>query len=129
MNVILPLLSTVTPPVIDVQPSDQCGPATFSATFEVETTGEGMLSYQWFGPRGVLTNMSSKIEGSDDVHLMIFNVSKTDVGNYQVVVTNRFGATVTSNMAFLQICKLCTSSGMNIIRTCFVCVDYHKTYN
>ena len=66
-----------------------------------------MLSYQWFGPRGVLTDMSGKIEGSDDVLLMIRNVSMADVGNYQVVVTNQFGATVTSNMASLQICKLC----------------------
>ena len=129
MNVILPLLSTVTPPVIDVQPSDQCVSAMFNAIFKVEATGEGMLSYQWFGPRGVLTDMSGKIEGSDDVLLMIRNVSKADVGNYQVVVTNQFGATVTSNMASLQICKLCASSGTCIIRTCFVCVDYHKTYD
>ena len=103
-----PLL--VTPPVIDVQPSDQCVPAMDSAVFEVEASGEGVLAYEWSGPNGSpLVDMAGKIEGSDDEHLVILNVAAADVGSYQVVVTNEFGATVTSNMVSLAICKLYSS--------------------
>ena len=102
-----PLLpSTVTPPMIDTQPSDQCVPMTLSAVFDVVASGEGVLTYQWFGPSGQLADSPGKIEGSDDEHLVILNVVMDDEGDYHVVVTNNFGGMVTSSMASLEICKL-----------------------
>ena len=101
------LLSAVTPPVIDVQPSDQCVPLMVSAVFQVEASGEGVLSYQWVGPNDVsLSDIPGKISGSDDKTLVILNVAATDVGNYQIQVTNNFGTSVRSSVASLSICKL-----------------------
>ena len=114
MTMILLLLFTVTPPMIATQPSDQCVPVMLTAIFEVAVSGEGVLTYQWFGPSGSLRDTASKIEGSDDGFLVILNVAAADEGDYHVVVTNNFGAMVTSSMASLAICKLYLLCGQTL---------------
>ena len=74
-----------------------------TATFTVEATGEGLLSYQWFGPGGnALTDVDGDIEGSNSSTLQIINVESGDAGDYTVVVTNSAGSVI-SDAATLSI--------------------------
>ncbi|XP_064388185.1 CUB and sushi domain-containing protein 2-like [Halichondria panicea] len=91
-------------PAIDVQPSDvNTAEAGGTATFTMEASGEGLLSYQWFGPgRDALTDVDGDIEGSNSSTLQIINVESGDAGDYTVVVTNSAGSVV-SDAATLSI--------------------------
>ncbi|XP_064407688.1 obscurin-like [Halichondria panicea] len=91
-------------PAIDVQPSDvNAAEAGGTATFTVEASGEGLLSYQWFGPGGdALTDVDGDIEGSNSSTLQIINVESGDAGDYTVVVTNSAGSVI-SDAATLSI--------------------------
>ena len=67
-------------------------------------SGEG-LTYQWFGPGGVvLSDVSGEIAGATTATLQIFNVQSDDVGRYQVQVSN-VGGSVNSEFASLTISK------------------------
>jgi hypothetical protein len=63
------------------------------AQFNVAATGDEPLSYQWYGPSGLL---------EDDTlsQLIITSASATDVGNYYCTITNVCGS-ATSNSATL----------------------------
>ncbi len=101
-------LSLCTAPAIDVQPSDVNAEADGTATFTVEASGEGLLSYQWFGPGGnTLTDVDGHIEGSNSSTLQIINVESGDAGDYTVVVTNSAGS-VDSDAATLSIGEMHT---------------------
>ena len=97
-------LPLCTGPAIDVQPSNvNATEAGGSATFTVEASGEGLLSYQWFGPGGdALTDVDGDIEGSNSSTLQIINVESGDAGDYTVVVTNSAGSVI-SDAATLSI--------------------------
>ena len=101
-------LSLCTAPAIDVQPSDVNAEAGGTATFTVEASGEGLLSYQWFGPGGnTLTDVDGHIEGSNSSTLQIINVESGDAGDYTVIVTNSAGS-VDSDAATLSIGEMHT---------------------
>ena len=96
-------LPLCTGPAIDVQPSDVNAETGGTATFIVEASGEGLLSYQWFGPGGdALTDVDGDIEGSNSSTLQIINVESGDAGDYTVVVTNSAGSVI-SDAATLSI--------------------------
>ena len=59
---------------------------------DVLATGLLPLSYQWYGPEGVLSN-GGKVSGSTTANLIIANVDPGDEGNYWVSVTNLYGGT------------------------------------
>jgi hypothetical protein len=50
------------------------------------------VSYQWYGPDGILTN-GGKVSGSTTPNLVIANVDPSNEGNYWVSVTNLYGST------------------------------------
>ena len=75
-----------------------------SATFTVIASGEE-LTYQWFGPDGsTLSDIPGKIAGASTPSMQIFNVQPSDVGNYQLRVSNAAGV-VNSNVVTLSIGK------------------------
>ena len=59
---------------------------------DVLATGMPPLSYQWYGPDGVLTN-GGQVSGSTTANLVISNVDPSNEGNYWVSVTNLYGST------------------------------------
>ena len=70
----------------------------------MEASGQG-LTYQWFGPGGVtLSDQTGKIVGATSATLKIFNAQQSDIGDYQVRVSNAVGS-VTSNIVALTISK------------------------
>ncbi len=98
------------PPEIDIQPVDQqvvagalvsttgtnemVEPAT-SVSFEVTAGGPPPLSYQWF------FNGASVVGATTNL-LTVTNVQLSDVGNYEVVVSNPNGS-ITSSVAGLSV--------------------------
>ncbi|MFM2295150.1 MAG: hypothetical protein RLZZ350_1563, partial [Verrucomicrobiota bacterium] len=83
------------PPAITAQPVSQAALATSNATFTVTATGTATLAYQWrFNGAG--------ISGANNSSLTVSNVNQTNVGNYDVIVTNNFGA-LTSSVAALTV--------------------------
>jgi hypothetical protein len=83
------------PPIITNQPVEQIAAQGGSAAFTVGATGQSPLAYQWI-------QNGSAISGASSSNLFLPDVQAVNAGNYQVVVTNLFGA-VTSSVAQLTI--------------------------
>lgn len=82
-------------PRINKQPESVSISLGFPAQFNVEASGEGPLTYQWFKNGNTLSTQTQP-------SLDIANVQNTDAGTYAVVVSNPFGS-VTSNAATLTL--------------------------
>jgi len=80
---------------IAAQPQPQAVCAGQNASFTVNASGSGTLTYQW--RRG-----ASDLPGATAATLNLSNVSAADAGSYTVVVTGSCGA-VTSNAATLTV--------------------------
>jgi len=81
------------PSTITTQPANS--PMTLaglSAAFTVNATGSPPLSYQWYGPNGLLTN-GGDISGANSQTLTVSPVSFGDAGNYSVAVINSYNTT------------------------------------
>jgi uncharacterized delta-60 repeat protein len=86
---------TVLDPAITGQPADQTAFTGQSATFSVQAAGTTPLSYQW-RKGGV------GLSGETLASLTLNNLQLSDAANYDVIVTNGFGA-VTSSVAVLTV--------------------------
>jgi len=78
------------PPVIEAQPTNQTASAGNSVEFSVVAAGSGLLSYQWLFQGGDLP-------GATNDTLILNNVQLSQAGDYSVLVTNAFGAVLSSN--------------------------------
>ena len=87
-------------PSITSQPQSQTTYFGATAVFSVTAGGTGPLKYQWrFG--GTLLSDGGQFTGSATNALNIANVQPANIGNYQVIVTNNYGA-ITSSVAALN---------------------------
>jgi hypothetical protein len=77
------------PPTITAQPQDLTLPAGTNATFIVVASGSPTLRYQW---RFYDLNLAGRTQAS----LILTNVQSGNAGPYTVVVTNDFGAVISS---------------------------------
>lgn len=84
----------VTDPVINSQPVSRAVYAGRSVTFNVSATGTAP-AYQW-------RKDGEKLDGATAVSLTLSNVQRSDIGGYDVVVSNVFGS-VTSAVANLSV--------------------------
>jgi len=92
--------SNTAPPSISSQPTNQPLVLGGTATFAVVATGTAPLSYRWFKDGlGLVDN--GRIVGSRNSVLTISSLQSSDVGDYQVVVSNTLGS-VTSAVASLS---------------------------
>jgi len=87
-------------PVIVTQPANATNTAGTKAMFSVRATGTG-LGFQW-RKRGVNLADGGNIAGSFTTALAVFNVTASDVGGYDVIVSNVSGC-VTSAVAVLTV--------------------------
>ncbi len=89
------------PPQIISQPQTYAWTNSGTANFSVVASGTPALVYQWLfngtnlvdGPSG----SGSTISGSTTTNLMITGLTTSDLGNYQVIVTNDYGSVTSSN--------------------------------
>jgi hypothetical protein len=98
-------------PTISTQPQSQTAVVGGSAAFDVDASGSGQLSYQWWGNLTSLAN-GGRISGADTSTLTITSLSTNDFGLYYVVVTNGFGS-MTSAVAPLSVTNVGQPIAMN----------------
>ena len=94
----LTAFSVVAGPAITTQPNAQTVTASESATFSVIATGTPAPTYQWRKAGVALTGNATATTAT----LILNNVTPSDAGTYDVVVTNSAG-TVTSTSAALTV--------------------------
>jgi glucose/arabinose dehydrogenase len=82
--------STNTAPLIVNDPQSQTISLGYPVTFYVTASGNNPLNYQW-------RKGTSNIPGATGTSYTIPSVAFADSGNYNVVVTNSFGSTTSSN--------------------------------
>ena len=97
---------TVTDPILDphisTQPVSRTNLAGTTATFQVVATGTPALTYSWRKGGDILFN-GGNISGADTDTLTISPVSTSDQGDYDVVIVNGIGSTITSSLASLTV--------------------------
>ena len=73
----------------------------------VITENTTKLTYQWQKDGLHITEMEGKFEGVNTANLTIKNARNIDEGSYRCVISNGSGGNnLTSNKAFLDVCKL-----------------------
>ena len=85
-------------PTITTQPASKTVNPGVNTAFTVAATGSGALSYQWRKNGANLSN-GTKYAGVTGTTLTITNVQQTDVGNYNVNVTDANGTTASASAA------------------------------
>ncbi|MDB6028696.1 MAG: hypothetical protein JWM68_4919 [Verrucomicrobiales bacterium] len=83
------------PPQIASEPANRTNLIGTIATFSVSATGPSPLTYRW-RKGGVALNNAGTISGVTSNLLRITSVSLTNAGSYDVVVSNRYGITVSA---------------------------------
>jgi len=94
-------LTVLLPPTIASQPASQSVLLGGNATFSSTAAGTAPLNYQWYFNGTPLAD-DGHISGSTGTNLSLTGVSAADVGSYQLVVTNNYGAD-TSAVATLTV--------------------------
>jgi len=91
-------------PTIVSQPVNETLPIGDTANFAVSVTGYLPLDYQWYFNTNVanLLTPASLLPGATNVNPMSGPVIPSDVGNYQLIVTNAYGS-ATSIVATLTV--------------------------
>lgn len=76
-------------PFFDQEPVNVTNTVGSTVSFSALAVGTPVLSYQWFFNKGSLL-------GATNAALTFTNVSSTQAGNYQIVVTNTYGSATSS---------------------------------
>jgi hypothetical protein len=93
-SVTITVTSSVTAPSISTQPSSVLAPVGSSASLTVAASGSG-LSYQWY-------RNGTPVSGATSATYSVSAVATTNIGAYDVVVTNA-GGSATSNTVDLYV--------------------------
>ena len=88
-------------PAISTQPVSLTSPAGSNVVFSVTTGGALPLHFQWQF-NGVNLADGGRVTGSVGTNLEVQTITAGDAGNYDIVVTNLYGA-ATSDVATLQV--------------------------
>lgn len=94
-------LTVFIPAGIAVQPTNQSALLNTNVLFTATATGQGVLYYQWYF-NGTLIAGSDSFTQNGLVTLYLQNVSTSQAGSYQFVVTNNYGS-ATSAVATLTV--------------------------
>ena len=96
-----PVITLLSAPVITNQPQSMIAPVGNMASFTISAAGSAPLSYQWQMNSGNLTD-GGNIFGSATNTLTIGNLTTTNAGSYDVIVSNAYGS-VTSSVVVLTV--------------------------
>lgn len=83
------------PPAIVTEPKSISGISGGSASFVVGVTGTSPMAYQWLFDQSPLNGRTNKV-------LQLDSLTKSQAGDYQVIITNAYGA-ITSAVASLVV--------------------------
>jgi len=86
------------PILITQQPQPSAIPRTSNATFQVTAEGLGPISYQWLFK-------GAEIAGATSASVLITNAQLAQDGLYSVIVSNSYGAVVSSNAALVVLVR------------------------
>jgi hypothetical protein len=95
------LASSNSPPAILAQPESLTVGGGATAIFSVTAIGTPSLDYQWQRNRANLSN-NGNANGITTATLIISNVAVSDLGSYQVVVSNAFGSVTSSIVTLVE---------------------------
>jgi uncharacterized repeat protein (TIGR03803 family) len=87
---VIPLASADGPPIIAAQPSNQVSLQGGAATFSVLSAGQLPLLYQWQFD-------GSNLDNATNATLVLTNLTNSQAGAYDVIVSNSLGLTISSN--------------------------------
>jgi large repetitive protein len=114
-------------PVITIQPLSQLDCEGASVNFTVVATGSG-LTYSWQYKRPVdssyttIISNSTTVDNFDEYKITIRNVGGTQFPNgtqFQVIVSNSSGCSVTSNAATLSVNEIVSLTGATTTTQCY----------
>lgn len=143
--------NTAVPPTIIVQPSGQAVNVGSTATFNVQASGSGTLSYQWFRVPYSSTQVSNPTSGApiSGATSSSYTVPKTsttqsnDGDSYFVVVKNAYGTAVSNRVVLAtgpgivvqinqqpqaQYIATGTLASFSVTATCTGCIPAYKWY-
>jgi DNA-binding beta-propeller fold protein YncE len=86
--------TTIIPPFITSELTNQTIPAGINVTFSPGVTGGAPFAYQW-------NSNNVAIPGATNANFTLINVSLSDSGNYSVLVTNSYGSALSSNAVLI----------------------------
>ena len=87
----------VDPPTITAQPADQLDVAPGAdATFTVQATGAGTLTYQWQRNSVDIANAADTYSGAATATLTVLTANEEDEGAFRCVVSNSGGSTTSA---------------------------------
>ncbi|HSA02016.1 MAG TPA: immunoglobulin domain-containing protein, partial [Candidatus Paceibacterota bacterium] len=89
-------------PIITVQPASATTTAGSEVAFTVTATGKAPLTYRWQFNGSALADEAT-VTGSSSNTLTLRNTVTNQAGAYSVVVSNGYGASVTSSVATLTV--------------------------
>ena len=95
------VLTVLSPPAMTLQPTGLNVLLGSNANFSAVAAGTAPLSYQWYFNGTSLTD-GGRVSGSMTTNLNLATVQTNDAGQYQLIVTNNYGA-ATSLVAVLSI--------------------------
>ena len=93
-----------------------------TATFTVEATAGGDLTYEWRRDDVNLNDTDNEIMGATTNTLKVLNTQNDDEGDYTCIVTNSGGNFETSDAATLTVGKLTGSENQQVCRCWWVCI-------
>jgi hypothetical protein len=95
-------LTVLVPAQITSQPTNEAATLGGTAVFSVFATGTGSLAYQWL-ENGTNLSDGGQVSGSSTPTLTISNIQMGNIGSYQVLVSNAYGAAASTNVSLLVI--------------------------
>lgn len=88
-------INVLASPSVTQQPEDKYAYVGNDVSYELEVSGDEPLSFQWYGPSGILS-------GDTLGYLLLTNISHSDSGNYYCTTSNICG-TENTNSALLTV--------------------------
>ncbi|GMU21592.1 MAG: hypothetical protein AMXMBFR13_16840 [Phycisphaerae bacterium] len=88
------------PPMITAQPEQQTVAPLAAASFTVQATGSGAVSYQW-QKNGVDLTPDGRIQGTQSPILALEDTKVTDAAYYRCVISNEYGTGISDAAALL----------------------------
>ncbi|HWY30505.1 MAG TPA: immunoglobulin domain-containing protein, partial [Candidatus Acidoferrum sp.] len=96
------MLTVYVPAAIALQPTNEVALLGSTASFSATVAGTGPLTYQWQENGTNLADVG-RISGSATPTLTISNVQMSDVGSYQLLASNAYGPSASTNASLLVV--------------------------
>jgi len=123
------VLFAQTPPTITLHPTSRILPKGSMAIFSVAATGDAPISYQWRKNGTPILNATNSSFIIDSIVIPKYTYSLNDEGDYDCVVTNPYGSTISNigNLLIPQIIPFKPNDSLYSTDTANMCNGYPVT--